>query len=68
MANFMAIRDADTKRRFDFIRRIKPEIAPVEGLSERVCSLEDFSLIWAAGDWAPISSAVDEEGIVVITT
>ena len=66
MVNFTIIVDTDAKRRSAFIRQIKSEISPVEGLSERICSFEDFSIIWAAGSWTPISSAIDEEGLAIL--
>jgi asparagine synthase (glutamine-hydrolysing) len=41
-------------------------IAPVEGLTISSCSNNDFTAMWAAGDWTPISQLNDREGAAIV--
>ena len=57
MANFLAIVDSDEERRRRFLRRVRDDIAPMNGLRTDVIEAGDFAAIWAASDRAPISTA-----------
>ena len=63
MVNFILVIDPDVQRRLAFIDKIRNIIAPVEGLTVSSCLNNDFTAIWAAGDWTPISKVNDRKGI-----
>jgi asparagine synthase (glutamine-hydrolysing) len=66
MVNFAAIVDADTQRRESYIKRVEPIIAPVEGLVVQSSAYQDFSIIWAAGSWTPVSRETSSSGFSII--
>jgi len=64
--NFVIVIDPNAKRRMRFVKKIKPHIPPVDGLSVFTCSNGDLSSVWAAGSWTPISQLSDSEGVAMI--
>lgn len=66
MANFIAIVDGDEERRRGFLRRVRSEIAPLDGLRIDAIEAGDFAAVWAASDRAPIStfSSATEAAII----
>lgn len=66
MVNFILVIDPDVQRRLAFIDKIRNIIAPVEGLTVSSYLNNDFTAIWAAGDWTPISKVNDRKGIGII--
>jgi len=66
MANFVLIIDSDAERRARFIRKVEPEIAPVDGLITDTCATGDFYAIWAAAEAAPVSHLADDDGASLI--
>jgi asparagine synthase (glutamine-hydrolysing) len=66
MVNFAIVVDHDPARRLLFLKTALPDMPPVEGLITSQCSCEDFLAVWAGGQWAPISHAVNEDGAAVI--
>jgi len=61
MANFIAIVDANEKRRKSFIKKIKSKLSPFEGLIQNECYSENFHSVWAATKKAPISFLSNEK-------
>jgi hypothetical protein len=59
LVNFILVIDPDDQRRLSFIENVRSMIAPVEGLTISSCSNNDFTAIWAAGDWTPTSQVND---------
>jgi asparagine synthase (glutamine-hydrolysing) len=66
LVNFVIVIDPNAKRRMRFVKKIKPHIPPVDGLSVFTCSNGDLSSVWAAGSWTPISQLSDSEGVAMI--
>jgi asparagine synthase (glutamine-hydrolysing) len=65
MVNFVAVVDADTNRRNSYIQKLKLLLSPVEGLLVNSLSYQDFSIIWAAGKWAPVSQEINRCGVAL---
>jgi len=66
LVNFLIVIDPNAKRRMRFVRKIKPHISLVDGLSVFTCSNGNLSSVWAAGSWTPISHLSDGEGVATI--
>ena len=66
MANFVFIIDPNSERRQRYIKEIKANLSPVNGLAINECSAEDFCAVWAADTRAPISYEVNEKGVTII--
>lgn len=66
MVNFILAIDPNEERRLSFVDKIRSMIAPVEGLTVSLCSNNDVTAIWAAGNWTPISQVNDHEGLAII--
>ena len=66
MANFIAIVDDDEERRRRFLRRVRDEIAPLDGLRSDAIETGDFAAVWAASDRAPISTASSSTEAAII--
>ena len=66
MANFVVVIDSDGPRRSQYCTRIRPLIAPMEGLNEQESGVGDCSVVWAVGPRAPIDSRQTNEEIAVM--
>ncbi len=66
MANFLVIVDSDAARRARVCARVRPEIAPLPGLTTRELGAGDCAVLWAAGQRAPVDYQTFEDGLSVI--
>jgi len=60
MANFVAIVDPDTTRRLAFVKGVRERIAFLPGLTLGGISAGACSVVWAAGERAPVDMHADD--------
>ncbi|CAN5784625.1 hypothetical protein BH23GEM9_BH23GEM9_29180 [soil metagenome] len=66
MANFLLVVDPDPQRRTRFLERVKPRLAPVDGLVVSGLSTGSFAALWAAQARAPVSTGIYGEGVAMV--
>lgn len=66
MANFLVVVDPDPARREAYCTRVRPLLAPVDGLVTQTIGAGACAVLWAAGPRAPIDHAVDGDTLAAI--
>ena len=66
MSSFLAVLDRDVERREAFARTAAARVAPLAALRPGSCAAGDATVIWAAGERAPLSTSSDESGFAVL--
>jgi asparagine synthase (glutamine-hydrolysing) len=62
----VAVVDPIANRRKAYISEIKPLLPFVSGLKVASCAVGDFSVVWAAGSWAPLDQFVNDDGVALV--